>query len=172
MIKFSKALVSLSLFVLLSLILSGCRAPGLLGQGPAQTFTKEGLSITLTSAFSEQELDTQTAYYVSQNAVVTTLKEEFSLLQKAGISTDGSLADYAQVVINNNQIDSRVLEEEGLTCFTYEKLVGEKNISYYATVFRDTTAYWLVQFGCETSQFEQLKPQFMEYAKTVTFTQN
>ena len=60
-------------------------------------------------------------------------------------------------------------EEEGLTCFTYEKEQNGKNFEYYATVFKGPDAYWLIQFACETENFDDFLPDFQKWANSVTF---
>lgn len=162
-----KAISLILLFVMTATLFSGCGLP--FRKTTDKTFTKAGLSITLTSDFSEQDLASQTAYYVSKQVIVTTLKEEFSLFENINMPAEMSLTEYAQLVIENNKIESEITQEDGLTSFLYKKEMNGKNITYYATVFRSTDAFWLVQFACDTEQFEEYKPQFIQYAKTVTF---
>ncbi len=146
------------------LVFAGC-----FGSKP-KTFTKEGMSITLTSKFNEQNIVTQTVYYVSLDSVVTGLKEEFSLMPGFG---DYTLTEYTQLVITNNSLDSEINTKEGKSYlwFTYEKEVSGKDYFYLATTFKASDAFWLIQFGCETFNREKLTDTFFEWADSVTFGQ-
>lgn len=134
-----------------------------------KTFEKEGMSITLTTKFSEQNIVTQTVYYVSTDSVVTGLKEEFSLMY--GFE-DYTVSEYTDLVIANNMLDAQVYDREGKSYlwFTYEKSVSGKDFYYLATTFKASDAFWLIQFGCETSDKEKLSDSFFEWADSVTFT--
>lgn len=137
--------------------------------GKPKTFTKEGMSITLTTKFNEQNIVTQTAYYVSTDSVVTALKEEFSLV--SGFE-NYSLSKYTDMVISNNLLNSAVNSREGkdYLWFTYEKAVSGKDFYYLATTFKASDAFWLIQFGCETSDKGEFTETFFGWADSVTFT--
>lgn len=148
----------------------GCGAAA--GAKP-KDFSKAGMTITLTDDFQEKEIVSQTATYYTDEYMVVALKEEFSLFQQAGLQTDITLEDYAGLIRQNNGIlstSSAVSEEDGVTYFKYEKEVNGKNISYMATVFKGSDAYWLIQFACETQYFEQSSAQFLKWAKTAKFS--
>ena len=92
-----------------------------------KTFTKAGLSITLTAGFTEKEMMSKTAYYESKSAIVTVLKEEFSLFESVNISTDISLREYAQLVITQNMLEAEPEErEEPKTVEIFEPVEKEK----------------------------------------------
>ena len=129
-----------------------------------KTFTKAGISITLTEQFVEQEYVTQTVAYVSQKAIVTALKED-------GTQIPGyDVTEYAKLVCTANKLDeSKVVTKSGYAEFTYEKEVSGKDYYYYARCFKNGTDFWLVQFACETHNVEELTPTFQKWASTVTF---
>ena len=102
------------------------------------------------------------------DSIVVMLKEEFTLFEEAGYE-DMTLSEYADLVIQANSLSAERKEEEGLTCFTYEKEQNGKNFEYYATVFKGPDAYWLIQFACETKNFDDFLPDFQKWAKSVTF---
>lgn len=146
-------------------MLAGC------GGAKAKEFSKAGMSITLTTAFTEKEMATQTAYYESQKAVVTCLKEEYSLLEDEGMSADDvTLEQYAEAVITLNGLDSEVQTEDGLTYIRYDKSLNGKDFSYYATCFKGTDAFWLIQFACESKNFDTMHDTFKTWAKSVKFS--
>ena len=79
----------------LFLTLAGCA----LLEPKDTSFSKAGMTITLNTGFSEQEIVSQTAYYVSQKAIVTALKEDGSTI------ADYTVADYARLVCEVNKLD-------------------------------------------------------------------
>jgi hypothetical protein len=156
-----KIIVSVALAVLM-LAFTGCFAP------QAKTFKKAGMSIVLTEEFYEKDHIAMTAYYESSTVLVVATKEEFSLLPGLG---DYSLTDYANVIIVGNQMGSNtvITEKDNYVAFQYSETVGGKNYSYWATCFKTDDAFWLIQFACETKNFESKMSTFEKYANSVTF---
>lgn len=150
------------------LLLGLCSCSTVLSEPEEKQFSKEGATITLTDEFTEKDLVSQTAYYESMDSIVVMLKEEFTLFEEAGYE-DMTLSEYADLVIQANSLSAERKEEEGLTCFTYEKEQNGKNFEYYATVFKGPDAYWLIQFACETKNFDDFLPDFQKWANSVTF---
>lgn len=144
----------------LVLALSGC---GLIGSAKAKDFTKAGLTITLTEAFVEKEHISFTSVYESPSIAVVVLKEEFSIVG----GDDYTLFEYADLVIDANNLDAISDFYQGLVYFSYETSANGKDYSYTATVFQGSDAYWLVQFGCETDKVADLIDTIFSYAQTV-----
>ena len=157
------------LFTICVVLLIGACSCSSLTKPTAKDFTKAGATITLTDKFMEQELATQTAYYVSQTSIVTTLKEEFSLFKGTEYEVM-TLKEYADLVIDANTLKASAAEKDGLVYFTYEKSMNGKDYKYYATVFKGTDAYWLIQFACEVKNFDKFLPDFEGWAKSVKFS--
>ena len=156
------------LLLCMVLLLSFCSC-GLFGKAKEKDSSKSGATITLTDEFTEQELVSQTAYYVSMKSIVTMLKEEFSLF-KGTEYENMTLNEYAKLVITANSLTATAAEEDGLVYFTYEKSNNGKDYKYYATVFKGTDAYWLIQFACEVDDFDKFLPDFQKWAKSVKFS--
>ena len=81
---------SLSCLLLCMLLLSAsCSAK-------AKEFSKDGMHITLTDAFSEGKYYDMTAYYdwEEEDVTVSAMKEEFSVLEENGESTALSLEEF------------------------------------------------------------------------------
>ena len=135
----------------------------------SKDFSAAGMTITLTNAFTEKELASATSYYESTTSIVLTLKEEFSLFEQNGISTDISLKEYAELIAYNNGFDVEIIENDGLTYFTYENTANGKDFTYLATVHKCSDAFWLIQFACESKNYEKLSKDFMTWAKSVKF---
>ncbi len=138
---------------------AGCKAKD-------KTFEKEGMQITLTTAFTEKEYISQTAYYESKNALVTVLKEDF-----ATIGSSYTLAEYTNLVLRANRFSSETYQREGQVYmyFTYEKSVSGNNYFYLATTHKGPDAYWLIQFACFSSKKDKYTETFYKWADSVTF---
>jgi hypothetical protein len=158
------------IFIFVMGFLGGCNSNP--ASAATRDFTKEGMTITLTANFREQrgsETERFTFAYHSErdSVMVTAIKEDFKKFEEAGVSTSISLKDYAQIVINANNLNSRIEEKDGLTYFIYSS-VGN---SYFSVVYRGPDAYWLVQFATDTNKFDSLVDTFAAWAKTVTIEQ-
>lgn len=83
-----------------------------------------------------------------------------------------TLDQYAKLVISNNSTlqDKTVKHEDGLTCFEFESTVDGVTYSYFATVYQNGNDYWLLQFASKKTQYSRMRPEFVKYAKTVTFS--
>lgn len=132
------------------------------------TFEKAGMSITLKGNFVEKEIASQTAYYESTDAIVTAIKEEFTLV--AGFS-DYTLSDYTDLVLRNNKLTAEVTSRENKSYmyFTYEKTVSGKNFYYFATTHKADDAFWLIQFACVVDDKDSKTADFFEWADSIKF---
>lgn len=128
-----------------------------------ETFTREGMSITLTNEFMYVPQDGFTLCYGSENYSVFAIREEFSLFDEKL-----SLYEYAGLVVADSDIE--VADYEDLVCFEYAA-EGEDGTEYcyFATVFEAEDSFWLVQFASEAPKYEEAFPSFVEWAKSVTF---
>jgi len=157
------AVLSFSVFFILSRELGNV----FVSKAKTKEFTKAGMTISLTSDFYEKEIASQTAYYESEKYIVTVLKEEFTIFDSIGISTDISVKEYAKLVIDNNMIPSAIEEKDSLTFFKYEKTINGKQFSYFATVHKSLDAFWLIQFVCESKNAEDSQDLFIEWGQTI-----
>lgn len=133
----------------------------------SREYTKEGMTITLTDDFIEKDSDTQTAFYQADRYIVMALKEGFSAYRAAGITEESTAAEYGAMMISTSAITSEIETIDNLTCFTYEKQQSGKNFTYFASVYKGTDAFWLIQFACETDNYEDSVDQFITWAKSV-----
>ena len=134
------------------------------GEESPETFSREGMSITLTSDFMYVPQEGYTACYGNAQYSVLAIKEEFSLFPEK-ITLD----EYADLVLAESS-DIEVLEYEGLKCFEYAADGSDgTEYCYFATVFETDDAFWLIQFATETEKYEEALPSFIEWAKTITF---
>ena len=80
-----------------------------------------------------------------------------------------NICDITQSVIGEYFAMIMLAEIEGLTTMEYEFLNEAENVTYcyFLSMYRGDTAFWLVQFACEASLYEDYRPYFIEWAKTV-----
>ena len=150
--------IAVSTFAVISLIYGPTQ-----GAPKEKTFSKSGLTITLTNKFYEKEFAPYAAAYSSDSIAVFTLKEDKSLFG----NEDLTLLEYAELVVENNQLNATVREIEGLISFTFEKTVDGKDYTYFATVYKSNDSYWLLQISCENTKYEDLKSTIVKYTKSV-----
>ena len=133
-------------------------------------FSKAGMTITLTNKFVEKDLVSQTAYYESTDAIVTALREGFDLFQQAGIDTNITNKQYAELCITANGLSSTAVDgNDKYAHFSYEKQVNGQDFSYEAYCFRTDDAFWLIQFACHTKNLSKMTSVFEKYANSVKF---
>lgn len=159
---------ALALILLSSCLLCGCS----LFEASPKTFSKAGMSITLTDRFSEKEYVSFTSVYDSQYVAVFVLKEEFSLLEDAGLSVgrNSTAEAYANLIIQLNNLNVAPEEKDGFLTYTYQKDVNGDNYTYYAFVFKSEDAFWTFQFTTKTDQFEDQESNILTYAKSISFS--
>ena len=158
--KFSKT-VLLTFILVFTFVFTGCFS------GP-KTFSKAGMSITLTNRFTEKEYISMTAYYESSDMLVTVLKEDFA--SYPSVST-WSVSKYAQNVVQANRLSGIdiQLSESGYAYFEYAKTVSGNEYSYFATCHKAQDAFWLIQFAVFTKDFEEKMDTIWQYANSITF---
>ncbi len=184
-----KKLTALLLALLLCLTLTACPSPDADGgssstttptapngnqpnesTGPAaKTFTKGGMTVTLTEAFTETSMAGYTAAYDSAKIAILAIKEAFTLME--GFE-DYTLDEYGELVISANQLSNVSLQKKnGLTWFEYdyENTDMGKTYHYYSYVFKTQDAFWTVQFACLVSDVDTCAPLIADYAKSVSF---
>lgn len=171
MFKSDKVIVFIILVVVVGITI-GCVC--LFFDSDEKVFSKDGMSITLTEDFVENEYYGFNAYYDTEEAQVYVMKESFSLLKENNQPTNISTKEYAKIMMETQNLNADIVEEEGLTYFYYEKDVlgyAEEYVknSYYAVAFKTDDAFWLFQFACEKNLFSEYEEKFIKWAKSVDF---
>ena len=155
------ALVAAALMLASALV--SCFAP------QEKKFSKAGMTITLDTSFYEKDIASQTAMYMSEDILVTVLKEEFSLFENLDIDPDEfSTTDYAELVIANNKFENVDVEtKDGLTGFVFENEANGKTYKYSAYIFKGTDAFWLFQIAVVVEDYEDHAEQIKTIAKSI-----
>lgn len=136
----------------------------------AETFSSNGMTITLTDEFRETDIEHYTVVYDSNNMAVFALREAFALAEG---SEDYSLEQYADLVIQANNLGSAEIKTvDGLTHFEYEFTNPETKDSYryFSYVYKTNDAFWLIQFTTLSENADEYAQQIREWAKSVDFS--
>lgn len=162
--KFKNLTIISALFFII-FVLTGCQIRFFFEK--EETFTNEGLSITLTNNFYEKEHIAFTSYYESSNMMVVVIKENYSILSSVGITKDSSLENYLKTVILANKHDSSVKEEDDITYFDYVSSESGKDFKYVVTAVKGSEAFYLVQFCVVEDTYDDYKDDIFKYAKSL-----
>lgn len=158
---------AVALVLILALVLSGCAL--LYKKATPKTFSKAGMSITLTSDFVEKEHVSFTVVYSSTESAVLVIKEEFSLAQDFEGFDDLTLSEYCQLVIDNNKINAEVKTDNDLTYYENEYTANGKEYKYFCPVLKSDDAFWFFQFYCEKGIYDKHADSFIEWTKSIKF---
>lgn len=152
-----------SLVLVLSLLTSCAAKP--------KDFTWNGLTVTLDSSFTVHETSQEAISYASyfKTYVVVVSYETVSSLTELGYDADMTVAEYAALSIEANEFESEVKTTDGVIYYNYTGNADGTDYTYMATVHLLGGSFWLVQFACETKDYETAEPQFINWAKTVSF---
>lgn len=138
-----------------------------------KTFTKSGLSITLTNDFHEKELVEYTAYYSSSEIMVFLTKAEYKFFDNAEwIPENKTSQDYAKKIRNEYKAlypsISEIFTDNELVYFTFDFQGNGKNYKYTVFSYKASDSFWTVTFACYTKNHDSLKEEITRYAQTVT----
>lgn len=132
-----------------------------------KTFSKQGMSITLTSEFKEETMKGFTVCYDSSKVAVFALKESFSLLDGFENYT---LEQYGDLVMKNNSLTSVDLKTtDGLSYFEYDykNTAENEDYKYYAFIYKGNDAFWLIQFATYKKNANKYFDDIVDWAKSV-----
>lgn len=149
--------------------LMGCSAVSL-GQTKTELYASGGMEIVLPKGFTEHTVDGYTVCYGSPTATVFALREAFSLAD--GVE-DMTVREYADLVYlaYAARSPSPITEEDGLPLMEYthyEESRG-KNFVCLNAMYKAEDAFWIIEFMCAEADYEEYRPQFIEWAKSVKF---
>lgn len=132
-------------------------------------FSSNGLTITLTTAFREENYISQAAAYSSKDVLVLAAKESFSSAE--GID-DLTLHEYSELVLEGNNIPLDDLDDyNGIPCFEYDAKEENLNqiVHYKAFMYKTEDAFWMIQFGVLQREQNKYIEKINEWAGSVHF---
>ena len=134
-------------------------------------FKKEGCAITLTNDFTEHDNEQYTAYYYSDNLLVTTLKAPFEVFSSEWNAENKSAEEYAELMqIEYGKIypTSELYQDNGLLYFVFDYAVNAKRTDkYLVSIYKSDDAFWQVSFGCKDKSYMDFYQSIIQYAKSV-----
>ncbi|MBO7196500.1 MAG: hypothetical protein J6V80_04140 [Clostridia bacterium] len=135
--------------------------------GKAKEFKAAEISITLTEGFKQQYVPMFWAVYVSKDVDVTISKDSYADGGYSGFDA----TQYARYIMQQNGYsDSKVNTEDGLSYFTYSTTNSDGNkYLCYAFAYKESQAYWLVQFRVEKNKADKYADDIMKWAGSVSF---
>lgn len=154
----------LLLIGIISILLCGCTE-----KITEKKYENEYFSITMQDGFYEKDLAAATVYYESPQVILTTLKESFEDLKEINIGENSTIEEYAQAVMENNMTALELQTKDGISYFTYEREINNKDFFYLSSFFKTDDAFWLVTFACFSKEKDIYESTFIDWLNTITF---
>ena len=134
-------------------------------------FGTADVRITLTQGFEREEDAAYSwahAYYYSSDVEVILEKEPISFVNSL---KDYSLEQYAQLVLQNNDITSELIDQDGLLYCKFES-TDDNGLVYYTYMYfyKSNNAFWRVRFCTPSEKLGKYDELIPEWAGSVTFT--
>ena len=161
-----------------------------IGRAIAQRFAKDGAYVVIVgrkeNPLKEAAAADEKISYVAGDitktetieTIISTVEKRFGhldiLVNNAGWCpvqpiTEMTIADYAERVQENNQMEVEIKTEGDLTYFERSATTDGQTFNYYSVMYRAPEAFWLLQFACESDDYEVYRPYFVSWAQSVTF---
>lgn len=135
-----------------------------------KTFYARELSIELNDSFSKQVSNTYDGKFVSYNLAVYVARDQFDDLGDEEKVAELTLSEYAEQIIENNDLTCSVTLDKGLTTFTYTEFIDNEKYEFYTVVYKSDDAFWRVQFAGKAATVEEQKDAIRDYAWSVDFS--
>ena len=136
-----------------------------IGSNKPETFTVDGMSITLTKAFDKVEIEGFDAVYSTEKVSAFISKESFSLMSGLGSYT---LREYGELVMDVNNFSGELKTKDDLMYFEYTS-EDVDNYNYIAFIYKADDAFWMVQFATDEDDYDSYTDRIYEWAASVKF---
>lgn len=141
-----------------------------------KTFYCEDFSIVLNDTFSESELISCDAVFISADVMICVTKEEFEgLAENCHIGMSNTAYEYASYVANANnktdeafEVTQEIVDGEKYTYFTFTT-EEEKSRTNRTYSYKTEDAFWTVQFITFSEDYDSLVETIESYASTIEF---
>ena len=162
-----KKIIALTLAFIAILSFAACAAK--VYEANAKSFTDNGMTITLTSAFEKIDMEGYSAVYTSSDAVVYVYEQSKSEFDKV---EDMSIRKYLEFFCEANKSKYEIDISSSGDLFFVEYSATSDNVTfkYLTAFFENGENYIRAEFVSEDKNYEEYRPHFLNWAKTVTFT--
>ena len=154
--KFSRILIC---FLLIGSLLCGCNI-----QLPDIVVDAGDLTISLPGYFDnymEEEVEGFFMYGYDE-LTIGGFRDDFS-----NYETIPTAEEYAAMIIADSEVEATMENIEGLVAFTFPKLVNDKDsYTYLTVVFVGSEAFWTIQAGLRTLNYNVTRDRLIEIIKT------
>ena len=151
------------LFMALVFVLTvfvGCKAN-------PKDFHVNGLSITLTTDFTEKKMNEFTVYLNGSDCSFTANEETVDSLMRNGYNIS-TLEDYCAAVINKNGQRSSDMNQRGkYYYFVNEVTTGGTNYTYVNFMLKGSASFWICKFIVKSSNYDSYKDKIFAWADTI-----
>lgn len=130
-----------------------------------KTFSKAGMTITLTTKFNEYEEENFTVYYRKNDASVGGIKVTFDDLGTSSYTTE----EFAWELISRGEYDSYTKDEGNYVSYVFYNSNGEEQLYNYCACFKTDDSYWVFRFTCLARKESKLKKDFEKWANSIVF---
>jgi hypothetical protein len=136
-----------------------------------KTFSENGISITTNADFTLSKLADYDFYLESNNVLIIGSRA----YPESYFTLSETIRSYAKIIIAANSPSENILiydytndESELIFCyFTYFRTAEGINFAYYATTWKSSTSFYLIQFICESSNIDKYLTKFNKWALTI-----
>ena len=153
----------LSLCLMACLMLTACG-----GTTKTTEFSCDGLTMTVPADYRQmtgEEVQAYTFALTNNKTILMGLREEKAIFRSFGMEL--TLDDYMQIIREANQQEMTVDTYNGQYMIKFESVVEGNRFKYLASVYESEDAFWLIQFGCPESDFEDFRGDFFEQLLSV-----
>ncbi len=161
--KGKKFLALLTMLVMLSTMLSGCKPN-------PQNFTMNKLTITLNDSFEERKASSigLDLYMVSDDVSFSIVEETDNEIENAGYEII-SLDDYSKQLFELNGDTGTSLEKrDDYYYFITTEVVSNAKYTYIHCIYEGGSSYYICEFICKSKDYKRLENTIFSWADSVT----
>lgn len=137
-----------------------------------ETFSGEGIAITLDDSFTEESYEGVTHCYSSEDAIIAIFKQPFSTQEhEAGLSQEAYAMEVMALTLAENRKSDYKLKTHGdLVYFDYIEEYSEDGSIYLCHFFiiKDEDAFWIVNITVMNEQADELNDEIFQWASSIT----
>ncbi len=147
-------------FLFVMTLLTGCKAN-------PKDFHVNGLSITLTSDFTESKMNEFTVYIKGSSVSFTANEETSDSLIRNGYNIS-TLEDYCAAVINKNGQRSSDMNKRGdYYYFVNEAENGGTSYTYINCMLKGSASFWICKFVVRSDDYKKYRDDIFAWADTI-----